>query len=308
MLEVRVCGGVEVEADRRVLPDALFGGRQGRLVFAFLVCERHRAVRREELADLLWPEQLPESWSASLSAVVSRLRRLLTDAGLDGPSALVSAAGSYQLVLPPEATVDIEQLAAAVAEAETAADAGDVERAVQAASAAERVAARGFLTDDCDWVDQWRERVHDLRVRAALACSVAHLAAGSSGRAVDAARDALALDPSREAAFRQVMRALAAAGERGEALRVWERCRITLVEELGVDPSPETEAVYLSLLETSASAPVVTELPSGVVTFLLTDIVESSALWRSSNRRWRRRSNGTTRSLARSSPRTAARC
>ena len=44
------------------------------------------------------------------------------------------------------------------------------------------------------------------------------------------------------------MRALGAAGERGEALRVWERCRIALVEELGVDPSPETEAVYLELL------------------------------------------------------------
>src|SRR6185503_19975500 len=117
--------------------------------------ERHRAVRREELADLLWPEQLPESWSASLSAVVSRLRRLLTDAGLDGPLALVSAAGSYPLVLPPESTVDIEQLAVAVAEAETAADAGDVERALRAASAAEPVAPRGFLTDDCDWVDQW---------------------------------------------------------------------------------------------------------------------------------------------------------
>jgi len=278
---VQLCGGVEVEADRRALSDALFGGRQGRLVFAFLVCERHRAVRREELADLLWPEQLPDSWSASLSAVVSRLRRLLTEAGLEGTSALVSAAGSYQLILPPDATVDIEQLAAAVAEAETTADAGDVERAVQAASAAEHVAARGFLTDDCDWVDQWRERVHDLRVRAALARSVAHLAAGSSGRAVDAARDALALDPSREAAFRQVMRALAAAGERGEALRVWERCRITLVEELGVDPAPETEAVYLEILGAGAAVPgqVVQSLPSGVVTFLLTDIVESSAMW-----------------------------
>jgi DNA-binding SARP family transcriptional activator/tetratricopeptide (TPR) repeat protein len=280
VLEVRVCGGVEVSADRLVLPDALFGGRQGRVVFAFLVCERHRAVRREELADLLWPEPLPESWSASLSAVVSRLRRLLTEAGLDGSSALVSAAGSYQLVLPPDATVDIEQLATAVAEAETAADAGDVERAVQAASAAEHVAARGFLTDDCDWVDQWRARVHDLRVRAALARSVAHLAAGSSGRAVDAARDALALDPSREAAFRQVMRTLAAAGERGEALRVWERCRITLVDELGVDPAPETEAVYLEILGAGTAAPAALQsLPSGVVTFLLTDIVESSAMW-----------------------------
>jgi class 3 adenylate cyclase len=83
----------------------------------------------------------------------------------------------------------------------------------------------------------------------------------------------------KEACYRQLMLALAAAGERAEALRVWERCRITLVEELGVDPSPETEAVYLRLLDASPPAPVTTELPSGVVTFLLTDIVESSALW-----------------------------
>ena len=88
--------------------------------------------------------------------------------------------------------------------------------------------------------------------------------------------------PRREAGYRQLMRALAAAGERAEALRVWERCRTTLVEELGVDPSPETEAVYLARSSAwprqSRTVPDAA-LPSGVVTFLLTDIVESSALW-----------------------------
>ena len=96
---------------------------------------------------------------------------------------------------------------------------------------------------------------------------------------MEAARDALALGPTHEAAYRQLMRALAAAGERAEALRVWERCRITLVEELGVDPSPETEAVYLELLGSGAPPTTTSALPSGVVTFLLTDIVESSSLW-----------------------------
>ena len=97
---------------------------------------------------------------------------------------------------------------------------------------------------------------------------------------MEAARDALALDEPREAAYRQLMRALVAAGERGEALRVWERCRAALVEELGVDPSPETEAVYLEVLGAApAPEPVTTALPSGVVTFLLTDIVDSSSLW-----------------------------
>ncbi len=278
MLDVRVCGGVEVEVDGRVLPEALIGGRQGRLVLAYLVCERERAVRREELADLLWPDQLPDSWTASLSAVISRLRRLFGEAGLDGQAVIASTPGAYQLMLPAGSRVDLEDLTAAVASAEDAAAAGDLDRALATAADAEAVAGRGFLADDCEWVDNRREAVRDLRVRAAIAQSAAHLGAGAAGRAIDAARRALDLDPAKEAAYRQSMRALAAAGERAEALRVWERCRITLVEELGIDPSPETEAVYLQLLDARQS-PTTTELPSGVVTFLLTDIVESSALW-----------------------------
>ncbi|HJR24240.1 MAG TPA: AAA family ATPase, partial [Acidimicrobiales bacterium] len=121
--------------------------------------------------------------------------------------------------------------------------------------------------------------------RAALAASAAHLGAGSPRKAIEAARGAVDLDIASEAAHRHLMQALAAAGARGEALRVWERCRILLVEELGVDPSPETEAVYLEILNASAAVaadpdpPITSALPSGVVTFLLTDIVDSSALW-----------------------------
>ena len=191
-----------------------------------------------------------------------------------------------------------------------AADAGDVERgATGSRRPPSDIAARGFLTDDCEWVDQWRDAVRDLRVRAALARSAAHLAAGSSGRAVDAARDALALDPSREAAYRQLMRALAAAGERGEALRVWERCRITLVEELGVDPRPRPRPCTSRSSARRAGA-------RGRCSRCRRASSRSCSPTSSSRRRcgrntprpWRRRSNGTTRSSARSSPRTAARC
>ena len=44
MLRVLLCGGVSVEVDARRLPDASLAGRQGRLVLAYLVCERHRSV------------------------------------------------------------------------------------------------------------------------------------------------------------------------------------------------------------------------------------------------------------------------
>ena len=107
-----LCGGVAVETGGRRLPDTAFAGRQGRLVLAYLVCERHRSVPREELAALLWGEHVPASWSPSLSAVVSKLRRMLTDAGLDGPDAMfetMSVAMGDKLVrleLLPEGDVE----------------------------------------------------------------------------------------------------------------------------------------------------------------------------------------------------------
>ena len=278
MIEVRLCGGVEVLRDGVCLPETLLAGRQGRLVLAYLVCERPRAVPREELAELLWPAQLPASWTTSLSAVISRLRRLLTEAGLDGTAALASPPGAYRLELPDDAVVDWETAQRAIAAAEDAIAVGDGPHALEWADQAAAIAAHGFLTDECAWVDAQRDAARDLAVRAALARSEAFVMAGAPARGVEAARDALAIDERREAAFRALMRAHAAAGERAEALRVWERCRATLVDELGVDPSPETEAVYLVVLGTP-SEPTTTTLPSGVVTFLLTDIVDSSTLW-----------------------------
>src|SRR5207247_2128627 len=66
-----------------------------------------------------------------------------------------------------------------------------------------------------------------------------------------AGRDAelvLELEPFRETAYRLLMRAHAGAGNPAEALRVYERCRSVIEEELGASPSPETEAVYLDIL------------------------------------------------------------
>ena len=63
------------------------------------------------------------------------------------------------------------------------------------------------------------------------------------------------MEPFRESAYVRLMDAHAGAGNRGEALRAYERCRRLLVEELGVDPSPPTETANLALLGDEAGAP-----------------------------------------------------
>jgi Bacterial transcriptional activator domain len=72
-----------------------------------------------------------------------------------------------------------------------------------------------------------------------------------SGDASEAAKwfdEAIALDPFREMGYRRSMEAHSAAGNRAEALRVYERCRRLLREELGAYPSPETESIHRTLL------------------------------------------------------------
>jgi len=68
------------------------------------------------------------------------------------------------------------------------------------------------------------------------------------GLAVEAATEALALDSFRESSYRLLMRAHVSAGNRAEAVRVYHRLRELLADELGTDPSAETEALYLEFL------------------------------------------------------------
>ncbi|MFZ0078511.1 MAG: helix-turn-helix domain-containing protein [Trebonia sp.] len=84
-------GRVALEADGLAVQDARLPGRQGRLLFAYLAVERGRPVPRDKLAAALWGEAPPATWDKALTVLVSKLRSLLTEAGLDGPHALTAA-------------------------------------------------------------------------------------------------------------------------------------------------------------------------------------------------------------------------
>ena len=70
--------------------------------------------------------------------------------------------------------------------------------------------------------------------------------------AIEAAQELITLEPYRDASHVLLMEAHRVAGNRGEALRAYGRARHLLAEELGVDPSPDTEALYRSPVERGA--------------------------------------------------------
>ena len=105
--KVFLAGRVAVETDGVVIDEARFPGRQGRLLFAYLVAEQGRPVPRDELAEALWGETPPATWDKALTGIVSKLRGLLADQGVDGAKALTGAFGCYRLELPEGTWVDV---------------------------------------------------------------------------------------------------------------------------------------------------------------------------------------------------------
>jgi SARP family transcriptional regulator, regulator of embCAB operon len=255
-LRFYLTGRVSVEGARLVDQTAL-PGRQGRLALVYLVLERHRPVPYGELADALWGGELPASWDRSLRVLVSKLRKVLPEPlGIGGTTGgpgeggplLVSDTGCYQARLG-DAWVDVEAATNAVDRAEGAWRARDLDTAWSEATVAAAVTRRPLLAgEDHPWVAQERGRLRGLRVRALEVLATVYLARGEVVLAREVAQELVALEPLREAGHRTLMRVHVAGGDRAEALRVHQRLRESLAEELGVDPSPETAALHRAIL------------------------------------------------------------
>jgi DNA-binding SARP family transcriptional activator len=241
-LRVQICGALAVERDGQRL-DGMLPGRQGRLLFIYLVINRHRQAPRDEVAEALWREPDPAAVDTRLNPLLSKLRRVLGAESLDGRSAL-------RLCLP-DAWVDLEAAAEAIHRAESAVAQREWARAWGPALTALFAAERGFLPgEDAPWIDEIRHHLAELRLRALEGYAAAALGLGGTelAAAVRAGQQLTRLAPLRESGYRYLMRALAAQDNLAEALGVYSRLSECLREQLGVSPSPATRALYAELL------------------------------------------------------------
>ena len=242
LVRIQVCGPLAVERDGRRL-DGLLPGRQGRLLFAYLVVNRHRQVPRDELAEALWREPDPAAVDARLNPLLSKLRRVFGASSIAGRSIL-------RLCLP-EAWVDMEAAVEAIHRAESAVAQREWARAWGPALTALFVAEREFLPgEDAPWIDETRHQLTELRLRALECYAAAGLGIGGTeaAAAVRAGRQLIRLAPLRESGYRYLMQALAAQGNLAEALNIHAQLSDCLRDQLGVSPSPVTRELYERLL------------------------------------------------------------
>jgi DNA-binding SARP family transcriptional activator len=216
-----------------------------------LLTERGRALSRDQVLESIWPDMDMDAAANNLRVTINRLSKALEPDRPDGAPAayIVQQNETYSLNIESNIVIDVVEFAAAVEEGQLAERRGQPAAALIALRRAVELYGGQYLPDCLyeDWSNVERERLAQLFSEAAMHLSELLNRDGQHHEAIGLAWRVLEYDRAYEAAYRVLMRAHSALGERSTALRLYERCAATLRDDLGVEPLPETTALYQQL-------------------------------------------------------------
>jgi len=237
-VEFRLLGPIEVRDGDEVLG---LGGPRQRLVLAHLVLHANHVVSTDRLIRLTWGDDPPEAARQALFAYVSRLRKLL------GADRIVARPPGYVLVAEPD-EIDVRRFIDAVAAAR---DLPDDERSALSRLTEALDLWRGDALSDLSDYEQLRPeiaRLEDLRLGAIEDQLRLQIDLGQHRDAVPVLERLVEEHPLREGLRGQLLLALYRSGRQADALAAYQRFRELLLEELGVDPSPELRHLQEQIL------------------------------------------------------------
>ena len=248
MIEIRLVRDTQVLIDGRVFSGRDFGGAKPRQLLEVLALHLGETVSKDRLADLLWQGRPPPSWTATLEGYISLLRRL--EPGVSARASVIRTTNGGYLLDSDRVRVDTTTVHDLVGQARSARPGVALPLLRRALELADGVLLAN--STGVRWADEARQEHLLLRVETATRAAQHALNLGQAELAASLADTALGLDPLAEEACRLAMQALHAAGRTGEALRRHAALRSVLSDELGIDPTPQTQAVLTQLLREEA--------------------------------------------------------
>ena len=278
-VQVRVLGPFEVLVDGRPAP---LGGARQRLVLAGLVASANAVVPSDRMIDIVWGDEPPDTALSTLQKYVHRLRASL------GDRLLTRAPGYLLRVEAGESDASrFEALLADAAELTTAGELSEAKATFDTALALWRGPAWAEFAE-FDFARPEVARLEGLRAAAIEDRAEVALAGGHHAEVIGELEGTVARYPLRERPRAQLMLALHRSGRHADALRAYDAFRHYLGEEVGLEPSASlaqlADAIVLQKPELDWVPPPGSRgraaLPSGVVTFLFSDIEGSTRLFR----------------------------
>ncbi|HEU0293829.1 MAG TPA: adenylate/guanylate cyclase domain-containing protein [Anaerolineales bacterium] len=264
MLQIRLLGQFDVRLDgKRVsIPT-----RAAQSLLAYLVLTAGTSQRREKLAGMLWPDTTEENARKNLRQELWRIRKAITAGQSADRDYLIADEITLKFNHEAEYWLDVAQMERPDR---------DLQSLIANLSLYQGELLPGFYDD---WITLERERVQAI-FEARMGQLLEGLIAAERWIAVQEWGERwLTLSGVREPAYRALMLANGVRGDMAKVASLYKRCTDELMEQLGVEPSAETRALYDGLLK-GAKTPLRTAAaqPSGTITFLFTDIEGSTRL------------------------------
>lgn len=235
-MDLRVLGPLEAVEDGQLLP---LGGMKQRTVLALLIAHGGKPVSTDALIDGVYGEDAPSGARRSVQTYVSNLRSQLGD--------VIRSMGSGYILDPEVVTVDADLFESLAGENGD----GDPDETAERLGGALAM-WRGHPYADVDGfgaIPSEVSRLNELRLIAVERRVEAFIAAGRHSEIVGELESLTTEYPFRESFRAQQMLALYRSGRQAEALRAFEKARVYLVEEMGLDPSPELRSLESRILE-----------------------------------------------------------
>ena len=233
------------DTDGRPVP---LGGPRARELLALLLLHPNRPLSSEYLVTALWGESPSDGAATTLRTHVGAVRRVLAAAGAG--DALATRPGGYRLALEA-ADLDAEVFAGLVDRGQEALGIGDPTHAAALLGEALALWRGEVVLGDLgppDFADAAVARLGELRVVAEETAMAAALALGRHREVVGRLQELVAAHPFHERLCGQLVLALYRSGRQVDALAAYAETKQRLGDELGIDPSPELQALETAVL------------------------------------------------------------
>jgi len=238
-LELSFLGTVAIKLNGERINSQVPAKSQALLCYLAVMRGQHS---REKLAGLLWGDKPDARASANLRKSLSTLRQIFEDA-------LIITRQSVTFNYDSDHWLDVEVFESALAGGDASLETFPAMN--EAVELYRGDFLEGFSVRQAVEFEEWalseRERLRQMAIKALQRMSDACADRGEYEAAIEYTHRLLALEPWAEEAHRQLMTLLARIGQPSAALAQFETCRQILAEELGVEPLPETQALYQRL-------------------------------------------------------------
>ena len=251
-LRIHCFGGFRVKRGETVVRDSEWKSKRAKVLVKLLISHDGHKVARDAAMEMLWPDASTDSLSMTLNSMLYRARKVL-DAGAksEESSSCIVQEGDLLSLNSGAVWTDVGQFLLHNETAVRMKAKKDLKKTVAEYEKAFSLYQGDFLPEDLyhDWAGAMRDRLRLLYLKALQDAGNIAESLGDKEKASSFQERAFSSDPCNETACRWLMTRYLSNGQRGEAVRTYERCERALSMELDLEPDERTKKLFRSVIE-----------------------------------------------------------